>query len=57
MQSKKERIEKLRRQVKRFEDKGYKDTAAHQMLANLLKSDDGVPVRNATAKQEKKSHG
>jgi len=50
------KIEKLRKQVKRFEEKGYSDTAAHQMLSNLLAEQpaDGVPVRSADkAKQEK----
>jgi len=56
MQNKEQQIEKLRKQVKRFEEKGYKDTAAHQMLVNLLKenSADGVSIRSAKkVKQEK----
>jgi len=55
---KERQIEKLKRQVRQFEAKGYTDTAAHQMLANLLKSADGVSVRSApVAKQEKKEDG
>lgn len=52
-------IEKLKKQVKRFEEKGYMDTAAHQMLANLLKeSAEGVSPRNAKkAKQETINNG
>lgn len=57
MQSKEEQIEKLRRQVKRFEEKGYFDTAAHQMLANLLKSAGGEPPETRKAKQEKPVNG
>ena len=59
MQNKEKQIEKLKKQVKRFEDKGYFDTAAHQMLANLLKdSDEGVSPRNTeTVKQENKKNG
>jgi len=51
-------IEKLKQQVKRFEEKGYFDTAAHQMLANLLKKDsvEGVSPRNTDkVKQENKN--
>lgn len=56
MQSEKERqIEKLKKQVARFEAKGYHDTAAHKMLAALLNPDDGVTVRNS--KQEKPNNG
>lgn len=53
-------IEKLKAQVKRFEDKGYTDTAAHQMLANLLKKDsvEGVSPRSTgKVKQETKEDG
>ncbi len=51
MQSK--QIEKLKRQVKRFEEKGYYDTAAHEMLKRLLHSDEGVTPRNTKkVKQE-----
>jgi hypothetical protein len=57
MQNKEKQIEKLRRQVRRFEDKGYFDTAAHQMLANLLKSEGGEPPETRKAKQEKITHG
>jgi len=38
-------IEKLKRQVARYEAKGYFDTAAHQMLKELQKkSDEGVSL-------------
>lgn len=59
MQNKAKQIEKLKKQVKRFEDKGYFDTAAHQMLANLLKdSAEGVPPRStAPVKQENVKNG
>ena len=52
-------IEKLRKQVKRFEEKGYTDTAAHQMLANLLKeSAEGVSLRSTKkVKQEITENG
>lgn len=48
MQNKSKEIEKLRKQVKQYERKGYTDTAAHTMLAKLLADNpvDGVPVRN-----------
>lgn len=42
----KEQIEKLQKQVKRFEEKGYTNTAAHQMLNNLLHPVEGVTPRN-----------
>lgn len=49
-------IEKLRQQVRRYEEKGMYNTAAHQMLARLeetQKSNDVVNRRNAVkAKQE-----
>lgn len=53
-------IEKLQKQVKRFEEKGYMDTAAHQMLENLLKEHpaEGVFPRNTEkVKQEKLQNG
>ena len=51
-------IEKLKKQVAQYEAKGYKNTAAHQILANLQKSADGVPVRNTKkVQQEKIEHG
>lgn len=43
---KEKQIEKLKKQVKRFEEKGYMDTAAHQMLKNLLHPEEGVIPRN-----------
>ena len=57
---KQNKIEKLRKQVKRYEDKGYKDTAAHIMLARLLGEypAEGVSPRNAKkVVQEKIEHG
>lgn len=52
-------IEKLKKQVKRFEEKGYTDTAAHKMLANLLKdSAEGVSLRSTKkVKQETTENG
>ena len=47
MPNKEKQIEKLRKQVARFEAKGRKDTAAHIMLARLLKPVEGVTPRNA----------
>lgn len=55
-----EQIEKLKKQVAKYEAKGYTDTAAHQVLANLLKEHpaEGVPFRNAKkAKQENLNNG
>jgi len=47
MQNDNERlIEKLKKQVKRFEEKGYTNTAAHQALRNLLNPVEGVTPRN-----------
>lgn len=40
-------IAKLKKQVEQYERKGYKDTAAHQVLASLLKSPEAVSPRNA----------
>jgi len=57
---KQDKIDKLRKQVKRYDDKGYKDTAAHIMLARLLGEypAEGVSPRNAKkAAQEKIEHG
>ena len=39
-------IEKLKRQVERFEAKGYTDTAAHVALARLLNPPEAVSPRN-----------
>ena len=39
-------IEKLKRQVERFEAKGYTDTAAHVALARLLNLPEAVSPRN-----------
>ena len=40
---------KLIKQVEQYERKGYMDTVAHEILANLIKletqPEDGVPVR------------
>ena len=60
MLNKSKKIEKLRKQVAQYERKGYKNTAAHIMLAKLLVDNpvDGVPVRNAKkAVQEKITNG
>lgn len=46
MPNNEKQIEKLQKQVKRFEEKGYTDTAAHQMLNNLLHPVEGVTPRN-----------
>jgi len=55
MQNKKQ-IEKLQKQVKQYEAKGYFDTVTHQMLANLLKSVEGVSPRSTDkVKQETKN--
>ena len=47
---------KLLKQVEQYERKGYKDTAAHEVLANLLKlekeTEDSVSVRTPKAKSE-----
>ena len=40
------RIEKLRKQVARYEAKGYVNTAAHQLLARELKLVEAVKPRN-----------
>lgn len=44
---KEKRIEKLKRQVARFEAKGYKDTAAHEALRSLLNPLEAVSPRSA----------
>lgn len=48
---------KLERQVRRFEEKGYTDTAAHQVLARLQKAEiqsvEGIiPRKPQRVKQE-----
>lgn len=48
---------KLQAQVKRFEEKGYFDTAAHQVLARLLEAEkqsaeDITPRNTRKVKQE-----
>ena len=46
-------IEKLKKQVARYEAKGRYDTAAHKMLARLLQPVEGVTPRNTKkVKQE-----
>lgn len=51
-----EQIEKLKKQVERYEAKGYKDTAAHQMLASLQKKKQpaagATPQKRQQVKQE-----
>jgi hypothetical protein len=51
--------EKLLKQVKRYEEKGYTDTAAHTVLANLLKaeSDEGVNPRNTKKVKQEAANG
>lgn len=55
------RIEKLTRQVRRFEEKGLFDTAAHEVLANLLKAQkqpvEGVTPRNVGRGAQETEHG
>lgn len=43
---KEKRIEKLKRQVERFEAKGYTETAAHIELERLLNPPEAVSPRN-----------
>lgn len=50
-------IEKLRKQVERYEAKGYFNTAAHEMLANLLKPQAANRPKRENAKQENLTNG
>lgn len=52
-----ETIQKLKAQIARYEAKGYKDTAAHQVLARMLKKqpkpvEDVIPRNTKKVKQE-----
>ena len=51
--------EKLLRQVQRYEEKGYTDTAAHSILASLLKieSAGGVPAKNTKKVKQEQANG
>ena len=53
--------EKLEKQVKRFEEKGYTDTAAHQVLTSLQKADkqpaEGVSLRSTKKVKQEDADG
>ena len=52
-------IEKLKRQVEKYEAKGYFDTAAHQMLKRLLekKTEEGVSLGTPKKVKTEASNG
>lgn len=53
--------EKLERQVRRYEEKGYADTAAHVALARLLETEkqsvEGVTPRNTRRVKQEDANG
>lgn len=50
---------KLIKQVQRYEEKGYTDTAAHSVLASLLKTESagGVPAKNTKKVKQEQANG
>lgn len=54
---KKQIIAKLQKQVEQYERKGYRDTAAHQMLAALLNPQAANRPKRENAKQENQPNG
>lgn len=52
---------KLEKQVRRFEEKGYMDTAAHQVLARLLEAEkqsaEGIIPRNTKKVKQEAADG